>query len=617
MRSIPTLPKAEAVLPCPAQPAGHGEDRRASVQGDLAKDAFPADLNPEGRPADRVLHAMLAHTTGGISPAALLLAYVDWLSHLAASPQRQMEIAQNAALDASRFVESASHYFSPGRGPWSLIKPQSMDRRFSAPEWEAPPFNLFAQAFLLAQRWWHNASTGVRGVARQSEAVVDFSSRQMLDVLAPSNFAASNPEVWQKGFRTGGENFVFGWQHLCSDWMRLLSGARDQDDANDFVVGKTVATSRGKVVFRNELIELIQYYPTTEKVRPEPILIVPAWIMKYYILDLSPANSLVKYLTGEGFTVFMISWRNPLAADRDVAFDDYRKLGIEAALAEIEQIVPRRRIHAMGYCLGGTLLSIAAAVMARDGDNRLKSITLLAAQTDFSEAGELTLFINESQVAFLEDMMWEHGVLETTQMAGAFRLLRSNDLIWSRITRDYLIGERAPPSDLMAWNADATRLPYRMHSEYLRKLFLNNDLAEGRYIIEGKPIALSDIRLPMFVVGTLRDHVAPWNSTYKVHFLVDAEVTFLLTSGGHNAGIVAPPGEQGHSYQVRTKTADAHYVGPEEWLKTAPRVEGSWWPEWARWLINRSGERLEAPVMGDGTARSRDLPDAPGDYVRH
>ena len=219
--------------------------------------------------------------------------------------------------------------------------------------------------------------------------------------------------------------------------------------------------------------------------------------------------------------------------------------------------------------------------MARDGDQRLKSISLLAAQTDFTEAGELTLFINESQVAFLEDMMWEHGVLETTQMAGAFRLLRSNDLIWSRITRDYLIGERAPPSDLMAWNADATRLPYRMHSEYLRKLFLNNDLAEGRYIIEGKPIALSDIRLPMFVVGTLRDHVAPWNSTYKVHFLVDAEVTFLLTSGGHNAGIVAPPGEQGQSYQVMTTTADAQYVGPEEWLQTAPRVEGSWWPEWA------------------------------------
>jgi polyhydroxyalkanoate synthase len=338
--------------------------------------------------------------------------------------------------------------------------------------------------------------------------------------------------------------------------------------------------------------------------------------MKYYILDLSPQNSLVKFLTNAGFTVFMISWRNPVSDDRDVTLEEYRRLGVEAAVTAIDQIVPGRPIHALGYCLGGTLLSIAAAAMARDGNNRLKSISLLAAQTDFTEAGELVLFINESQVAFLEDMMWERGVLDTKQMAGAFQILRSNDLIWSKMVRDYLMGERAAPSDLMAWNADATRLPYRMHSQYLRKLFLKNDLAGGRYLVDGKPIALSGIHTPMFVVGTLRDHVAPWKSTYKVHFLVDADVTYLLTSGGHNAGIVAPPGERGHSYQVKLKKAHAPYIGPEEWLKTAPRVDGSWWPEWTAWLTALSGEPCEPPRMGTGDASGQGLPEAPGDYVR-
>jgi polyhydroxyalkanoate synthase subunit PhaC len=522
---------------------------------------------------------MLARFTGGISPVALVLAYIDWASHLAAAPQRRMEVSQDALRNATQFFEAALHWFSSKQGPWSLIKLQPQDHRFAGQEWERPPFNLVAQAFLLNEQWWHNATTGLRGVAPRNEAIVEFSVRQVLDMLAPSNFAATNPEVLQKVFQSGGENFVFGWQNWLSDWMRLLSSADKPAQDKDFVVGKTVAASRGKVVFRNDLIELIQYYPATGRVHPEPILIVPAWIMKYYILDLSPQNSLVKFLTDEGFTVFMISWRNPKAGDRDIAFDDYRKLGVEAAVATIGDIVPGRQVHALGYCLGGTLLSIAAAAMARDGDTRLKSITLLAAQTDFTEAGELTLFINESQVTFLEDMMWERGVLDTTQMAGAFQLLRSNDLIWSKLTRDYLMGERAPPSDLMAWNADATRLPYRMHSEYLRKLFLNNDLAEGRYFVEGKPIALSDLRVPMFVVGTVRDHVAPWKSTYKINYQVEAEVTYLLTSGGHNAGIVAPPGEQGHFYQVKTKATDAAYIGPDEWLKVAPRIEGSWWPD--------------------------------------
>ena len=593
-------PPASSVVPAVVA----GQPTEAAVTAALPK--------AEPYPVDRAFHAMAAQLTGGISPIAMSLAYLDWLSHLAVAPQRQMEIAREAVRDGSQIAQAVAHSSSADQQPWSIIKPQPQDRRFARPEWESYPFNLLAQSFLLGEQWWRKATTGVRGVAPANEAIVEFSVRQVLDMLAPSNFAATNPEVLRKTFESGGENFVFGWQNWCSDLMRMLSaGKRPSDD--QFVVGKTVATSPGKVIDRNELIELIQYRPMTEKVRPEPILIVPAWIMKYYILDLSPQNSLVKYLTGEGFTVFSISWRNPGAGDRDVAFDDYRRLGVKAALDTIGCIVPRRKIHALGYCLGGTLLSITAAAMARDGDNRLKSISLLAAQTDFTEAGEMTLFINESQVSFLEDIMHERGYLDTTQMAGAFQLLRSNDLVWSRLSHDYLLGERSPPSDLMSWNADATRLPYRMHSEYLRQLFLNNDLAEGRYHVDGRNIALSDIHAPMFVVGTLRDHVAPWRSVYKIHYQVDSDVTFLLTSGGHNAGVVAPPGEPGHTYQVMTKAADAPYIGRDEWQAQAPHFEGSWWPEWTRWLLARSGDLCEPPRMGLGNVAH--LPDAPGDYV--
>ena len=620
MQQISTAPKADGWrLPSAAHEPGRGANSNA-VSPPMPAEPPPPTARPdrEAEPykADRALNALAARFTGGISPIALSLAYIDWAWHLAAAPQRQMEISDDAWRSGRKLFEQTAHGFGPVQGPWSLIKPKPQDRRFADPQWERPPFNMLAQTFLLGEQWWHNATTGVRGVAPANEAVVEFSVRQLLDMLSPSNFAATNPEVLQKAFQSGGENFVLGWQNWYRDWLKLRSSAAPSRDA-EFVVGETVATSPGKVVFRNELIELIQYAPTTDKVRPEPILIVPAWIMKYYILDLSPHNSLVKYLTGEGFTVFMVSWRNPSAADRDVAFDDYRKLGVNAAVATIGVIMPGRKIHALGYCLGGTLLSIAAAAMARDGDNRLKTVTLLAAQTDFTESGELTLFINESQVTFLEDMMWEQGVLDTTQMAGAFQLLRSNDLIWSKVSRDYLIGERATPSDLMAWNADATRLPYRMHSEYLRKLFLNNDLAEGRYHVDGRPIVMSDIHTPMLVVGTVRDHVAPWRSVYKINYQVDADVTFLLTSGGHNAGIVAPPAEQqSHSYQVSTKKADTPYVGYDEWQMATPIVQGSWWPEWTKWLAVESGEPCAPPPMGLPRGDSLNLPDAPGDYVR-
>ena len=311
----------------------------------------------------------------------------------------------------------------------------------------------------------------------------------------------------------------------------------------------------------------------------------------------------------------MVSWKNPGPEDRDLGMDDYRALGVMAALDAVSAVIPDTPVHMVGYCIGGTLLAMAAAAMGRDSDQRLGSLTLLAAQTDFHEAGELMLFINESQLSLLEDLMWEQGFLDRSQMAGAFQMLRSSDLIWSRIVRDYLMGERAPTSDLMAWNADATRMPFRMHSEYLRHLFLNNDLAEGRCVVGAKPVALNDVRTPIFAVGTAWDHVAPWPSVFKIHLLTDTEVTFLLTTGGHNAGIVSEPGHPGRTFQVQTKAALDPFIDAETWQSMTPRQDGSWWPEWVAWLGRYSGSPIAPPSMGAPTLGFGAICDAPGTYV--
>ncbi|WP_419914763.1 PHA/PHB synthase family protein [Hoeflea sp.] len=564
---------------------------------------------------DRSFRATTAHFTAAVSPAAMAGAFLDWSVHLATLPGKQMQLADKAFRKGMRLAAYTSRCMLPSQQVEPCVEPLPGDRRFRDEAWQKWPFNVMHQAFLLNQQWWHNATTGVRGVTQQHENVVAFGARQALDMFSPSNFLLTNPEVLAQTRKEGGMNLVRGVQHFLEDWQRTLSRAKPAG-TDSFEIGEDIAATPGKVVFRNRLMELIQFEPTTDKVHPEPILVVPAWIMKYYILDLSPHNSLVRYLTAQGFTVFIISWKNPDPDDRDLGMDDYRTLGVMDALDTACTVTGSNKVHSIGYCLGGTLLSIAAAAMARDGDDRLATVALFAAQTDFTEAGELMLFINESQVSFLEDMMWEQGFLDTSQMAGAFQLLRSNDLIWSRGVHNYLMGERDGMNDLMAWNADTTRMPYRMHSEYLRRLFLDNDLAEGHYKVGGRPVTISDIRAPVFAVGTERDHVAPWRSVYKLNLLTDTEVTFVLTSGGHNAGIVSEPGHAHRHYRVATRDHDGLYVDPDAWVAANEPKDGSWWPELTAWLKAHSGAPVPPPAMGAPQAGYQSLGDAPGTYVR-
>jgi polyhydroxyalkanoate synthase len=561
---------------------------------------------------DRLVHAVQGRLTNGVSPASMVLAYLDWLVHILNSPGKFAELNQNAAAKSLPLMCYAVSSMLGNQNADPFISPLDQDSRFASPEWQRFPYDVMSQSFLFVEQWWHYATTGVRGLSHHHEAVVEFAARQLLDMLSPSNYLLTNPDVLKTTVEQGGQNLVRGMKNAFAAFQRQLSG-KTAAPSEEYQVGRDLAVTPGKVVFRNRLIELIQYSPSTPTVYAEPLLIVPAWIMKYYILDLSPHNSMVKWLVDQGHTVFMVSWKNPDAEDRDLSMSDYRRLGIMAALDAISAIVPDAKVHAAGYCLGGTLLSIAAAAMARDGDHRLASVTLMAAQTDFEDAGEILLFIDESQVTYLEDMMWDQGYLDTKQMAGAFQLLRSNDLIWSQMVRQYLLGETPRINDLMAWNADATRMPYRMHTEYLRRLFLRNQLAKGRYTVDGRPVALGDIRVPICTVGTSKDHVAPWRSVYKVSILTDTDVTFILSSGGHNAGIVSEPGHRGRTYQVSTHRDLDRYVDPDSWAQVTPRREGSWWEPWQTWMAQHSSARVAPPAMG--AEDYVPLMDAPGLYV--
>jgi polyhydroxyalkanoate synthase len=547
----------------------------------------------------------------GMSSHSFIEAWADWAQHMSASPGRQLELVERAQRNALMLMQ---HFTDPATEP--PFAPEPFDHRFRHQGWQAPPFVVWQQSFLAAQDWWDAATAHLRGLRPEEADRARFITRQVLDVMSPANFPAMNPEIVEATIRSGGQNLAEGARNAVRDAARTMNQSRDSTPEG-YRIGVDLACTPGQVVFRNDLFELIQYAPQTAEVHTEPILIVPAWIMKYYILDLSPENSMIRYLVAQGFTVFTISWCNPGADQADLSLEDYRTRGVMAALDVVGAIVPETKIHAVGYCLGGTILAIAAATMARERDDRLASITLMAAQVDFAEAGELLLFVDESQVAFLEDIMWYQGYLDRPQMARTFSAIRSEDLIWSRAVQRYWLGREDVPTDMGVWLADTTRMPARMHSEYLRGLFLENRFSAGRFAVEGRVIALKDIAAPMFVVATETDHIAPWRSVSKTRLFTDCDLTFILTSGGHNSGIVNPPGNPRSRYRISHRPAGALYVGPDDWFAQTGESFGSWWPEWTDWLEKKSGGKRPAlKSIGSPDRGYRSRGPAPGTYVQ-
>jgi len=557
----------------------------------------------------RLLRAQLATVTGGLAPDVYVAAWWDWFLNVNKEPLAQQQIMQDAV---AKTIDNWGFFLRAAAG--QPVPPAEGDPRFADPAWSQWPFNVLAHGYRNYTDWWEKAWSQVPGVSPESERSLNFLARNAFEAFSPANYLATNPELLEATRAEAGQNLLRGFSNWLEDIEHTI-GKKPSVGTEAFVVGKHVAATPGKVVLRNELIELIQYSPQTDTVYAEPVLLVSAWIMKYYILDLSPANSLVRYLVSQGHTVFIVSWKNPDAAERNLGMDDYLRLGVNAAVDAVTRIVPDRRIHAVGYCIGGTLLSIAAARFAAAGDQRLASMTLLAAQQDFSEPGELSVFISPSQLEMLEAMMDRHGVLKSEQMAGAFALLRSRDLLWKPAVDTYVRGKRTLPNDLMAWNADGTRMPCRMHAEYLRQLYLNNALAKGEFLSEGQPVKLSTIQMPMFVVGTETDHVAPWRSVYKARGLTrSADYTFLLTSGGHNAGIVSGPEHPRRRYRMRKWTKPTETLAPQEWFDTTKPVKGSWWPVWQKWLVEHSTKGRVSPPPS-AAAGQPILGDAPGHYV--
>ena len=500
-----------------------------------------------------------------------------------------------------------------GQNSDPVAAPVRGDRRFRDQAWDDNEiFDYIKQSYLLSARWLQSTVHEVEGLDRHTHDKLDFYTRQFVDAISPTNFVMTNPEVIRSTLESGGENLLKGLRHMLEDLERGKGKLQIRmTDPDRFKLGENIATTPGAVVGRTDLMELLQYTPSTDRVARKPLLIIPPWINKYYILDLRPENSFIKWAVDQGHTVFVVSWVNPDAGLAEKKFEDYAKEGVFTALDMIGQATGERQVNALGYCIGGTLLATTLAYMAKVNDDRITSATLLTTLTDFANCGELSVFIDEEQLTFLENRMNKDGYLDGRSMAATFNMLRANDLIWSFVVNNYLLGKEPFPFDLLYWNSDSTRMPKAMHSYFLRNMYQNNRLVvPGGIDILGEKVDLRDVKIPIYMVSTKEDHIAPWKSTYAATQLFAGPVKFVLSASGHIAGVVNPPDANKYCYWTNGKNPN----GSGAWLDGARQHNGSWWTDWQKWMSRKSGGKVGARTPGDG---KRDiLCPAPGEYVR-
>ena len=493
-----------------------------------------------------------------------------------------------------------------------LVEPPPGDRRFRAEEWHNNEiFDFLKQSYLLTANAMQDMVSNLQGLSPEERRRVAFFTKQFADAFAPTNFPLTNPDVLKATLASNGENLLKGLENLASDIARGQGELSIRRSADGFVIGENVATAPGKVVFRNGLMELIQYAPATETVHERPLLIFPPWINKFYIIDLRPENSFVRWLVSRGYTVFLVSWVNPDATAAQKGFEEYMREGVFAALEAVEKATGVKDPNCVGYCIGGTLLAATLAWMAQKKDARIHSATFWAAQTDFSEAGDLQVFVDDAQLDALQQQMQESGgVLKGSKMAGAFNMLRANDLIWSFVINNYMLGKEVAPFDLLYWNSDTTRMPEKLHLSYLRNCYRDNALALGKMEMGGIKLDLTRVKVPVYLQSAREDHIAPARSVYKAVQLFSGPVRFILAGSGHIAGVINPPAAGKYQYWTNTKK-EADF---DAWLPGAKETAGSWWPDWDQWLSKLSGEQVPARTPGDG--KLKPIGEAPGTYVK-